>query len=183
MDTKINKTQGGSNPVASNNQPANQLGNTAALTPLIPPAEDKHPKQTDIHVIGSLIDKEGGIIGSPAAKAESGLAATGASVEMEMPKEVKEAGVEKVSESVDLPPDVKKMGVTHSGAASVTVSGAQAAALQVVLPITDQQVVTGLRENDVTNAFHWLAVWCVKKLQKAHVALKIIRGKIVRVKV
>ncbi len=99
------------------------------------------------------------------------------SKEVEIPKEVLEVGVTAIKESIELPPDVKKLGVTQSGASipfSVPVPN-------VVLPISDQQVVAGLH-SQISSALRWMAVWCVKKLKKAHVMLKVIHGKIIRVK-
>jgi hypothetical protein len=78
---------------------------------------------------------------------------------------------------VEIPPDVKKMGVIHSGVATPVVSNVTPA---VVLPISDKQILSGLHSN-ITTAARWLAVWCIRKLQKAHVALKLIHGKIIRV--
>jgi len=96
---------------------------------------------------------------------------------LEVPEEVEKAGVTKIGE-FELPPDVTKLGVTHTGpTAPVTTS-----LPPVTLPISDQQVVTGLHAQ-VASALLWLAVWCLKKLKKAHLTLKVIHGKITRVKV
>lgn len=99
---------------------------------------------------------------------------------VEIAPEVEKAGVTIYKETIELPPDVKKLGVTPAGA-SVPVAAA-AALPNVVLPISDPQVVSGLH-TQIANALRWLAVWCMKKLKKAHIALKNIHGKIVRVKV
>lgn len=101
------------------------------------------------------------------------------STEIEVPEEVEKAGVKRIGETIELPPDVKKLGVTHAGV-SVPV-GSVAALPAVALPISDQQVVTGLHAQ-VLSALRWLSVWCIKKLKKAHVALKVIHGKVMRVK-
>lgn len=100
------------------------------------------------------------------------------SKEIELPEEVEKAGVVMKKETIELPPDVKKLGVSSTGA---SVPVAQTASLpKVSLPISDDQVIAGLH-TQITNALHWLAVWCIKKLKKAHVMLKVIHGKIVRV--
>lgn len=100
------------------------------------------------------------------------------STEIEVGQEVEKAGVRRIGETIELPPDIKKLGVTHAGASvpvgSVALPG-------VALPISDQQVVTGLHAQ-VLSALRWLSVWCIKKLKKAHVALKVIHGKVMRVK-
>lgn len=100
--------------------------------------------------------------------------------EIEVSPDIEKAGVEVIKESPNIPPDVQKLGVTSAGpAAPVT---ANQALPNVVLPISDQAVVNGLHAK-VENAVLWLAAWCMKKFKKAHVALKVIHGKIVRVKV
>lgn len=99
--------------------------------------------------------------------------------EVELPKEVEKAGVEVVKETIELPPDVKKLGVTTTGP-SVPVATATTIP-QVALPISDQQVVVGLHAQ-ILSSLRWLAIWCIRKLKKAHIALKKIHGKIIRVR-
>ncbi len=101
------------------------------------------------------------------------------SKEPEIPKEVEKAGVMKVSETIELPPDVKKLGVVSSGA-STPITTTQVLP-KVVLPISDQQIIVGLHAK-ITSALKWLSTWCIRKLKKAHIALKVIHGKIVRIK-
>lgn len=98
--------------------------------------------------------------------------------EVELPKEVEQAGVTILRDTIELPPDVKRLGVTHAGQ---TTPSSVTALPAVVLPISDPQVVAGLHQH-VSNALRWLAEWCIMRLKKAHVALKIIHGKIIRVK-
>lgn len=100
------------------------------------------------------------------------------SEEIVLPKEVEQSGVVKFSDRIELPPDVKKLGVTQSGPSVPVLQTSPPP--QVILPISDDQVVQGLHAQ-VTAAIKWLAVWCIKRLQKAHIALKVIHGKIVRV--
>lgn len=98
--------------------------------------------------------------------------------EPEIPKDVEKAGVTTVSGTIELPPDVKKLGVTQTGAsAPVTVTQTLP---KVILPISDKEILKGLHEK-VTNALRWLSTWCIRKLKKAHIALKEIHGKIIRV--
>lgn len=102
----------------------------------------------------------------------------GISQEIEVPIEVERAGVKKVHEAIDVPPDLGKLGVLQSGP---SVPIAQSTVVpSVTLPISDTQVLVGLH-SQVSSSLKWLAAWCIKKLKKAHVALKIIHGKIVRV--
>lgn len=98
--------------------------------------------------------------------------------ELELPKEVKEAGVTQFKETIELPPDIRKLGVTPSGASTPVVTSSLPT---VVLPISDSTVVSGVHAQ-VTDALRWLAIWCLRRLKKAHIALKIMHGKIVRVK-
>lgn len=101
------------------------------------------------------------------------------SQEVELPEEVEKAGVEVIKDTIELPPDIKKLGVTPMGS-SVSVPAAVALP-QVVLPISDQTVIAGLHAQ-ILSSLRWLAVWCVRRLKKAHIKLKEIHGKIIRVK-
>lgn len=114
----------------------------------------------------------------PVGTSEETLRETGA--EIEIPQEVEAAGVQKISETIELPPDVKKLGVVSSGA-SLPVSQTTSIP-SVSLPISDQKVLAGLHTS-LANAFYWLAVWCKKRLKRAHIALKVIGGRIIRVKI
>ena len=106
-------------------------------------------------------------------------AVTEVAPEIELSKEVKEAGVTKLEgQTIELPPDVKKLGVTPIGSPAPVVSPLP----EVTLPISDSQVAAGFSE-PITDSFRWLVVWCMKKLQKAHLALKMVHGKITRVKI
>lgn len=123
---------------------------------------------------------------SSIAKEKEILRATGTEVvqelphELEIPKEVENVGVAKVhGEVIELPPDVKKLGLTPTGASTPVKT--TTALPQVILPISDQQVVVGLH-TQVILSLRWLATWCIRRLKKAHIVLKTIHGKIVRVK-
>src|SRR3989338_1097686 len=111
-----------------------------------------------------------------AGSIKAGEVVTSDSHEIELPGEVKEAGVEKIPNEgtiVEIPPDVKKMGVTQSGpAAPVTASSTS----QVQIPIADDQLIKDSK-GPVTSALTWLAIWCIRKLKKMRLALVIIHGK------
>lgn len=99
------------------------------------------------------------------------------SAELEIPHEVEKAGVKKIGEEIELPPDMKKIGKDVKPPAQPI----QAEPLpKITLPISDEQVLEGEKAG-VFDAIKWLAVWCVRKLQKAHIALKKVHGKVVRV--
>lgn len=86
--------------------------------------------------------------------------------EHEIPKELKEHVV-KTKEEIEIPPDLKKMGVSTppaSAKVSDVVTGA------VKLPLTDDEIEQGVHMK-VMNSFRWLAEWCLKQLKKAHIQL------------
>lgn len=153
--------------------------NSPAGSPLSPPniTSNRPSGNTTPAVsagVGTSKEHEG--IGSLSASIEKGAQI---SVEPEIPKEVEVVGVKSVPETVEIPPDVKNLGVTQP------VSSQQISSMtlpQITLPISDGQVVAGLHA-DFRNAVHWLALWCVRRLQKAHVMLKRVHGKIVRVNI
>lgn len=142
-------------------------------SPVVPTVtSDKNTSQSSVST-GSSHGKE-----FEAVKISPTEAVQEVSKEPEIPEEVEKAGVMKVSETIELPPDVKKLGVVSSGASTpITVTPVLS---KVVLPISDQQVIVGLHSK-VTSAFRWLSTWCIRKLKKAHIALKVIHGKIVRI--
>jgi hypothetical protein len=100
-------------------------------------------------------------------------------VEADIPKEVEKAGVQQVTETIELPPDLKNLGITNQ--ASLSVANQVADLPDVKLPIPDKQVLFGLHQ-DVSSALRWLAEWCIHKLHKAHVMIKVVHGKIRRVR-
>lgn len=132
-----------------------------------------------------LQKKTPAVIASTAGKEQEGVkispetAAVETSAEIEISKEVERAGVELLKDTIELPPDVKKLGVTTAGTSTPVTT--TTVLPQVPLPISDQQVVAGLHAQ-ILSSLRWLATWCVRKLKKGHIALKNIHGKIVRVK-
>jgi hypothetical protein len=97
--------------------------------------------------------------------------------EIELPKEVEEAGVELKKEEVELPPPVQELGVKLTGPAAPS----PPPAVTATLPLSDDQVVKGLAA-PILSSIRWLAEFCLKQLKKAHIGLKKVHGKIVRVK-
>jgi len=97
-------------------------------------------------------------------------------------KEVREKEVEeevrshivKREETIKLPPDIKKLGLKP-------VPTTQFPQYQTVkLPLSDEKIITGLHA-PVTSSLRWLATLALYLLQQAHLSLKVIRGKVVRV--
>jgi hypothetical protein len=145
-------------------QPNNQTTHTST-----------HTAQNPVHIVTGGISSAGGKENAPIPSSE---VAQEIMTEVEIPKEVQEAGVEKISGTIELPPDIKKLGVTAINSPQ-TASGSPSFPA-VSLPISDDTVVKGVHAG-VTNALAWLAIWCLKKLKKAHILLKEVHGKIVRV--
>ena len=81
--------------------------------------------------------------------------------EIELPKEVAAAGVKVQPTTVQLPQAVTQMGLTPMGQA------APPPAVTVALPLTDDQIVQGLKQS-ITSSWRWLAEWCVRKLKQIH---------------
>lgn len=80
--------------------------------------------------------------------------------ELEIPRVVERAGVRVQPTVVPIPPKVQKQGVQPVGA---NVPAAQ----QTVVPLTDDQIVQGLKQS-VASSWRWLAEWCVRRLKQLH---------------
>ena len=78
------------------------------------------------------------------------------------------------SQTIQLPPDLKKLGV-QSMPPSVLQSYQN-----VKLPITDDKVLTGLHA-PISSSFRWLATLALYLLKRAHLGLKVVHGKVIRV--
>jgi hypothetical protein len=95
-------------------------------------------------------------------------------VEHEQDVEIKPF-VQKRKENIKLPADIEKIGVT-------TTHTTQFPSYQsVTTPLSDDKVLTGLHA-PITSSFRWLAVLAMYILRHAHLTLKKIHGKIVRIK-
>lgn len=93
--------------------------------------------------------------------------------EISVAPELEKIGVLKTSETIVLPPDVRKMGVTAVGVGQPVVT------TTVRVPLTDDQIIKGLHAQ-IISSIRWLAEWCIRQLKKGHIHLKTIKGKIVR---
>ena len=94
--------------------------------------------------------------------------------DVEMTAELIQAGVQKRSETIDLPPDVASLGVSGTGPAQPLPT-----TVTIQLPLSDEQIETGLHAK-LTSSIRWLAEWCIFRLKKLHIHLKVIAGRIVR---
>lgn len=96
--------------------------------------------------------------------------------DQELSKEVTDAGVTIRSTEVTIPQSIADMGVQV-----VDQGGTQPKDVTVSLPLTDEQIAQGLHQS-ITSSWRWLSEWCVRQLRIAHAAVRLIHGKIVRVK-
>ncbi|PIV09638.1 hypothetical protein COS31_04595 [Candidatus Roizmanbacteria bacterium CG02_land_8_20_14_3_00_36_15] len=78
------------------------------------------------------------------------------------------------AETITLPPDLKKIGLQASTTSRF--SGFQ----NIKLPISDDKVVSGSHA-PITSSLRWLATLALYILWQAHLGLKTIHGKVVRV--
>ena len=78
------------------------------------------------------------------------------------------------SETIELPPDLKKLGLQQAGQSQFLNYK------NIKLPLTDEKIAVGLHA-PVTSSLRWLAEFAVYLLAQAHLGLKIIHGKVVRV--
>ncbi len=138
------------------------------------PNDQKNSSQTTPTVISTSIGKE-----QEGAKLVIPEVVSDMAHEVELPKEVEKAGVTVLKDTIELPPDIKKLGVTHIGSTTPVVVSAPLP--QVTLPISDQQIEAGLHAQ-IISSLRWLALWCIRKLKIAHIKLKEIHGKVIRVR-
>jgi hypothetical protein len=82
--------------------------------------------------------------------------------DIELPKEVINAGVSMHPTVVNIPPQISSVGVSPAGQ-NVTVGSGTT----VTLPLTNDQINEGLKK-DVTNSWRWLAEWCIRKIKHIH---------------
>lgn len=139
-----------------------------------PPPADQPAGQGKPAAPAQPISVSGGnkeIVGGSLTPSETILKAVGQ--EVELPKEVAEAGVKVEKTSVELPPEVQRLGVQPVGQA-VPVQNVQAQAV----PLSDQQIADGLKQG-VETSWRWLAEWCTRRLLQMHRSVKAVHGRIV----
>lgn len=81
--------------------------------------------------------------------------------------------VKVTKETIKLPTDLKDAGVESVSHPKFTTHQS------VHIPLTDEKIEEGLHK-PVTSSFRWLAELCLYMLRKAHIALKVVHGKVVR---
>lgn len=78
------------------------------------------------------------------------------------------------AETIDIPPDLKQFGLQPA-------TTTQFPSYQnVKLPLSDEKIVVGLHA-PVTSSLRWLATLALYLLRQAHLGLKTIHGKVIRV--
>lgn len=97
------------------------------------------------------------------------------SPEIEIAPELEQAGIEVKKETVELPPDMQKMGVQAVGPSQPM------GVPTIRLPIDDNKIISG-KQGNVLSSLYWLAMWCVRQLKKAHLSIKKIKGQVIRIK-
>ena len=81
--------------------------------------------------------------------------------------------VEPRPEKIELPEDVSSQGVELTGHTQFPTYNS------VKLPITDEQIVVGLKD-PISSSVRWLSEFCLFLLRRAHIKLKTAHGKAVR---
>jgi len=94
-------------------------------------------------------------------------------VEKEIDEEIK-PHVKIRPETIKIPPEIKKLGVQ----AVETTNFPQHQVIK--LPLSDEKILAGLKQPP-DSSIRWLATLAWYILQKAHIALKMVHGKVVRV--
>ncbi|KKP51717.1 MAG: hypothetical protein UR42_C0011G0009 [Candidatus Roizmanbacteria bacterium GW2011_GWA2_33_33] len=78
------------------------------------------------------------------------------------------------AETIELPPDLKKLGlqaVSHSQFPSYK---------NIKLPLSDEKIVVG-QKAPITSSIRWLATFALYILAQAHLGLKVVHGHVIRV--
>lgn len=92
-----------------------------------------------------------------------------ASIETEIAKEVKEAGVEEIKETIELPQKLKK----ETGAMEVGEGVVIPKKPTLKLPLDDQGIKKAIKTARIIDSVLWLAHWCLRQI-------KIVRFKALR---
>lgn len=92
-------------------------------------------------------------------------------IEVEIAKEVKEAGVKEISESIELPQQLKK----ETGAIEVGEGVPVSTKPTISLPLDDQKIKLAIKRNKIVDSILWLAHWCLRQIEIAKFrALKLV---------
>jgi len=78
------------------------------------------------------------------------------------------------AETIELPPDLKKLGlqaVSHSNFPNYK---------NIKLPLSDEKIIVG-QKAPITSSIRWLATFALYILAQAHLGLKVVHGHVIRV--
>lgn len=78
------------------------------------------------------------------------------------------------AETIELPPDLKKLGlqaVSNSSFPSYK---------NIKLPLSDEKIIVG-QKAPITSSIRWLATFALYILAQAHLGLKVVHGRVIRV--
>ncbi|NMB83997.1 hypothetical protein GYA28_01785 [Candidatus Roizmanbacteria bacterium] len=84
--------------------------------------------------------------------------------------------LKKMTETIKLPPDLKKIGLQAEEPSLTEISDHPS----IKLPLSDDKIVSGMHA-PVTSSLRWLATFAFYLLSKAHLGLKIVGGHAVRI--
>ena len=90
------------------------------------------------------------------------------------PEEEVKPFVQPRAETIELPPDLKKMGLQP------TTTTQFPSYQNIKLPLSDDKIFAGLHQ-PITSSIRWLATLALYLLKQVHLALKVVHGKVVRV--
>lgn len=130
----------------------------------------EHRKKKQESLATSSLFKE-----SEPLKISSEKASTEEIIEMEPQiDEEQSVVIEERPQDIELDPELKKAGLQAIS------SNNYPEYLNIKVPITDDKVMQGLRA-PITSSLRWLAALTVYILQQAHIKLKVVHGKTVRI--
>ncbi len=90
------------------------------------------------------------------------------------PDEEVEKFISPRAETIELPPDLKKLGLQ-------TVSTSKFPSYKnITLPLSDEKIVVG-QKAPITSSLRWLSTLAIYILGQAHLGLKVIHGHVIRV--
>ena len=78
------------------------------------------------------------------------------------------------AETIELPPALKKMGLQPANTTQFP------SYQNIKLPISDDKIVAGLHQ-PITSSIRWLATLAEYILRQAHLILKVVHGRVIRV--
>lgn len=96
--------------------------------------------------------------------------------EQEIHPEMQKIGVSVVRDHLDVPPDALAVGVRPS-----SVYTPVSTVPTITLPLDDVKIEQGLHQSILTS-LRWLAEWCIFQLKRVHITLKVIQGRVRRIR-